>query len=263
MASNKSKIIQRYGDGTREENRSSGSRSDYNMEYKYTKRILDNYIKHSDSVLELGCGTGYYGVYLSDKCSKYVGIDIVPGNIEIFNKKIDDLNLHNVVVEVGDATNIELRTNNKYDVVLALGPMYHLPPDEVQKVFEECNRLCKKDGLILVTYITKIGVYLNACLKNPNEYPNTQKNNSIFKQGIDDSRDSIYWFFSPEEIENLAKVNNLEIIDNLGVDFTFIPEYNSEMFENTQAWEELVDFMCSSKSNTGFANHAVMICRKS
>lgn len=31
----------------------------------------------SDAV-EIGCGGGYYGIYFSDKCKSYLGIDITP-----------------------------------------------------------------------------------------------------------------------------------------------------------------------------------------
>lgn len=41
MASNEKNIIARYGDAMREENRSSGDRADYIMEFKNTKRLLD------------------------------------------------------------------------------------------------------------------------------------------------------------------------------------------------------------------------------
>ena len=86
MASNANNIISSYGDGSREENRSTGKRADYNMEYKYTKRILNKYITRNSFVLEIGCGTGYYGMYLSDKCYKYTGVEIATGNIEYEEK---------------------------------------------------------------------------------------------------------------------------------------------------------------------------------
>ena len=41
-------------------------------------------------MLELGCGTGYYGMYFADMCAEYTGIDITPENIEIFNRKIKE-----------------------------------------------------------------------------------------------------------------------------------------------------------------------------
>lgn len=39
-------------------------------------------------MLEIGCGTGYYGFYYADKCQEYLGIDIVPDHIALFKQKI-------------------------------------------------------------------------------------------------------------------------------------------------------------------------------
>jgi len=262
MASNAQKIINRYGDGRREENRNSGERADYIMEYKYTKRILDRHISKEANVLEVGCGTGYYGVYLADKCSSYTGLDITPGNIALLNEKIAKLGLTNVTGIVGDATNMSELASESYDVVLSFGPIYHLPPAERELVFAESKRLCKTGGIVMFAYINKIGVYLGGCLKEPENYPNQQKNKAILKDGIDDSRDNIYWFTMPEEMETIADSHGLTVIENLGVDYIFTPEMYSLTSDKKESWEELVDFMCSSKSCTGFANHAVMVCRK-
>lgn len=260
MASNADKIIARYGDGSREENRSSGERADYNMEYKYTKRILDKYITNQSNVLEIGCGTGYYGIYLSDKCSSYTGFDITPGNIILLNKKINELNLSNVTGIIGDATDMLHINNEIYDIIMCFGPMYHLPTEESENVFKECKRICKNNGIILYAYINKIGVYMNGCFSEPDIYPNKIKNESILIKGIDDTRDNIYWFMMPEDMENLAIKYNLQVIDNLGVDFGFTPEiYNDD---KRDSWDELIDFLSTHKSCTGFANHAIMICRK-
>jgi ubiquinone/menaquinone biosynthesis C-methylase UbiE len=261
-SSNAQKIIDRYGDGQREENRSSGERADYIMEYKYTKRILNRHISKDSNVLEVGCGTGYYGIYLADKCLNYTGIDITPGNIDLMNEKIKALNLSNISGFVGDATNMSGLADESYDVVLSFGPIYHLPPPEKEIVFAESKRLCKYGGIVMFAYINKIGVYLGGCLKEPDKYPNQQKNKSILKEGIDDSRDNIYWYTMPEDMENMANRHGLTIIENLGVDFIFTPEMYSLTTDKKDSWEELVDFMCSSKSCTGFANHAVLVCRK-
>ncbi|MEA4824477.1 MAG: class I SAM-dependent methyltransferase [Clostridiaceae bacterium] len=262
MASNAKNIIDRYSDGKREESRSSGNRTDYIMEYKYTKRILDRYISCESIVLEIGCGTGYYGIYLADKSLKYTGLDITPGNIKVFNEKIHSLALSNVTGVVGDATNMSEIDNESYDVVLAFGPIYHLPPDEQDLVFKESKRVCKHNGIIMFAYINKVGVYLGGCLNEPDKYPNNQKNKSLLREGIDDTRDHIYWFTMPEEIEATAQKHGLTIVENLGVDFIFTPEIYNLTSAKKESWEELADFMCASKSCTGFANHAVMVCRK-
>jgi hypothetical protein len=51
---------------------------------------------------------------------------------------------------------------NEFDVVLVFGPMYHLPPEERDMVFEESKRICKIDGIIMFAYQSKLGAYLQA-----------------------------------------------------------------------------------------------------
>ena len=69
-----------------EDKRAFGTRSEQ-IEFIYTKKLLEKYVNTNMSVLELGCGTGYYGLFLSKMCKSYHGIDITPKHIEQFQKK--------------------------------------------------------------------------------------------------------------------------------------------------------------------------------
>lgn len=130
MTDNKEKVLAHYEDYTHkvgEDNRATASRST-SIEFHYTKIILDKFIRKDSRILEVGCGTGYYGMYYADKCKEYVGVDLFPHHIEIFQQKIHESKKNNLSCVVGDATNLEGIENNSFDVVLCLGPMYHLPP---------------------------------------------------------------------------------------------------------------------------------------
>lgn len=141
--------------------------------------------------------------------------------------------------------------------------MYHLPLEERKLVFAESKRICKKKGIIMFAYINKIGVYVGSCINELDIYPNMLKNNSILKNGIDDKRDNIYWFTMPEDMENEAIEYELTVLENLGVDFIFIPQILDQKSERKEAFEEFLDFLSNRKSCTGFSGHAVMVCKKS
>lgn len=84
MSTNQERILQKYGDGTKENRRAEKSRSS-SLEFYYTKKHLDQYITKDSRVLEVGCATGYYGMHYANQCREYVGIDIVPSHIPIFS----------------------------------------------------------------------------------------------------------------------------------------------------------------------------------
>ena len=104
MSSNEKQILESYAFGNVEDGRENLSRY-AGIEFYYTKKHLAPYIDKSKTILEVGCATGYYGMYYADKCKEYVGLDIVPAHIEIFREKIKNAGFDNVFCSVGDATN--------------------------------------------------------------------------------------------------------------------------------------------------------------
>jgi len=91
--------------------------------------------------------------------SRYSGLEFYyTENIEILNRKAFESGLKSVIGKVGDATKPENIPSQYFNVVLCLGPRYHLPPNERELVFAECKRICKSDGIAVFAYINKIGI---------------------------------------------------------------------------------------------------------
>lgn len=264
MASNQNLILQKYGDGCKEDRRPAKSRSS-SLEFHYTKKYLDPFIQENCRVLEVGCATGYYGMHYAGKCQSYVGIDIVPGHIEIFQQKITDANLHNVTCSVGDATNLVGFSDSSFDVVLCLGPIYHLPPIEQKKVLQECARVCKIDGFLAFAYLNSVGEYVGCCVHDEwrKSYPSESTNTYILDKQVDDVHPDIYFYTMPEEIEKLAAAHGLLKICNLGTHFNLMLSIVNNMTdEQFELLKPLYDQMTSHESCTGMSNHALLICKK-
>lgn len=259
-ASNKQVVLEKYSDGN-EGDRATHNRST-GLEFHYTKKHLHNYIKPSDKILEIGCGGGYYGLYFADKCCSYHGIDLVPINIDVFNAIINESRHKNLSCEVGDATNLENVQSESYDVVLCLGPLYHLPPKERELATLECARVCKKGGIVAFAYINKIGVYVGGTIIDSN-YPNENANRCVLDNGTDDIRPNLFFFTTPEEMNMLVEKHNLHKIKNLGTDF-FVTHnvVNAMTDEKFEIMRPLYDEMTSHESCTGMSNHALLICKK-
>jgi len=261
MSSNQEKIKEKYSH-CKEGERAFNSRSE-SLEFHYTKKFIGEYIKPDSRVIEIGCGGGYYGMYFSDKCSEYVGVDITPENITAFEEKIKTAGLKNIRAFVGDAINLDTVGDNSFDVVLCLGPMYHLPREERALVFAECRRIAKDGAIIAFAYINGLGAYAGACVLWQNTYPNTEANKYVFEYKTSDTTPDLFFFTSPEEMEHDAKQYNFEIMKNCGLDFWFascaIDAMSEEQFD---CYWEIADRMSESKFCTGLSNHALLICRK-
>lgn len=263
MASNQDKIINHYN-GYKEDNRANESRA-ASLEFHYTKKFLEQYITPESSVIELGCATGYYGMFFADKCAEYTGVDLSPANIAVFNEKITAEGKENVRAIVGDATALSDISDNSFDVVLCLGPMYHLPQEERLKVFNECYRIARPGSILAFAYINGLGAYVAACVHDQlrTTYPNKETNTSVLELKADDQLPGVFFFTTPEEMEVDAKQNNLKVLKNHGVNFHFaacaIDLMSDEQF---QCYMEICDKMSVSPSCTGVSAHALLICKK-
>jgi len=258
---NQEKVISHYNQ-YKEDTRATESKAT-SLEFHYAKKLLGNYITNTSKVIEIGCGTGYYGMHFADKCTHYTGVDLTQANIDIFNQKITEAGIKNISAIVGDATNLTQIPDAGYDVVLCLGPLYHVPLKEHHKVFSECYRIAKPGAVIAFAYQNRLGVYAGACVIASQTYPNANTNHHVFKLNTDDERPGLFYFTSPEEVEEEAKMLRLEILKNCGLSFFFALNVINQMDDEKLAcYMEIADGMHESPFCTGLANHALLVCRK-
>ena len=89
---------------------------------------------------------------------------MVESNLEILRKNSRDVK--DIVSYQGDALNLSRFEDNQFDVTLLFGPMYHLyDKEDVHKAIEEAIRVTKKDGILLVAFLSVYAImndnYLN------------------------------------------------------------------------------------------------------
>lgn len=240
------------------------------MESRHTKLLLEPYITPEASVVEFGCATGHYATHWHNKCKHYLGVDLSPEHVDFFNAK----SLSNAKAQVGDATNCPEIANNSFDVVLCLGPMYHLNSEERLTAMQEMTRICKPGGVLAFAYIPNIGVMMHALTgsfrskkpwykrKRRARYPNRKGNEAVFT-GVNDEEANPFFFTMPEEMEVLAQQCALQVLQNAGVDIVLnANQINCMDEEQYTCWLEIAEHMLKFPSCTGMANHALMICRK-
>lgn len=258
----KQEVIDAYAGGG-EVNRANEA-GQYGMEFHYTKKIMSEYIKEDTKVVEVGCGGGYYGLYFAKSCRNYLGIDLSPVNISIFNEKIGEYGYNHVRAEVGDATYLSNIADDSFDVVMCLGPLYHLKREDRRKCITECKRICKNGGIISFAFINKLGAITKFGPTYGWKNVMTVKiRENVLDKGIDDVRPDVFYYTMPEEVEEDAKEAGLEIVKVAGLDFLLFEDKIEEFTEEERVtWFRFADMLNESPSCAGLCNHALLVCRK-
>ena len=135
------------------------------VEFLITVRYIEKYLRPGMKILEIGAGTGRYSHYFARKGYTVHAVELVERNIEEFKKKT--LPGENVTVVQGDAVNLHMLKCNVYDIVLHLGPMYHLSSEVDRKAaVSEALRVAKPNGIVFMAYILNEMTVINYFFRN-------------------------------------------------------------------------------------------------
>ena len=128
----------------------------FKLEGIRTKEIIGRFLsKDKMSIADIGGGAGYYAFWLQEKGHHVSLVDLSPKNIELVNKYSHDTGIHLTNTEIGDATELKFK-EKQFDLVLLLGPMYHLiNKEERVKALSEAKRILKPSGILLTAIISR------------------------------------------------------------------------------------------------------------
>lgn len=129
------------------------------VEFLTTVRYIEKYLAPGAKILDVGAGAGEYSLHFARKGYSVSALELADANIATFRAKVTDDDPIDLVQ--GNAMDMSRYDNDSFDIVLLLGPLYHLR-DEADKIrcIEEAKRVCKPDGKIFFAFITNDMVIL-------------------------------------------------------------------------------------------------------
>ncbi|MBQ2957283.1 MAG: class I SAM-dependent methyltransferase [Clostridia bacterium] len=135
------------------------------VEFLTTIRFIEKYLKPGMKILEVGAGTGRYSHYFARRGYTVDAVELAEKNISVFREKT--LPGENVRIFQGDAVNLCMAEDNEYDIVLHLGPMYHLSAESERKAaVSEALRVVKPSGIVFMAYILNEMTVINHFFRN-------------------------------------------------------------------------------------------------
>lgn len=216
------RVVDYYtGYGEREWSRLDREPIEFIVNWHYIKK----YLPAGGEILDNGAGPGKYAMKLAQDGYGVTLTDLTPRLVEIAKQKAQELELYDRFrgFHVLNATELSLLSNEQYDGVLMLGPLYHLQEEEDRnQAVRELHRVTKDNGIVYVAFRSRIHHVMNSLLHPEHWKPNNHMDHihEFSQTGIfnhtDEGRYTGAYFYQLEEITPFMKRHGFEQIELIG-----------------------------------------------
>ncbi|MEK4510426.1 class I SAM-dependent methyltransferase [Paenibacillus sp. FSL K6-2524] len=128
------------------------------VEFLSTIRLFEKYLPVTGHVCDVGSGPGRYSTWLLKQGYKVTLFEISQKELDIAASRILELGLQAEAYICDNATNMHVLSDETYDAVLVMGPLYHILDDcDRTKIIRDTSRILKKGGVAIFAYINSWG----------------------------------------------------------------------------------------------------------
>lgn len=232
------------------------------VEFLTTMHYIQKYAKKGMKILEVGAGTGRYSIALAKMGFDVTSVELVEKNLEILKKNAKGLK--NIKAFQGDALKLNFE-DNSFDMVLNLGPLYHLfSKKDKMKAIKESIRVCKPNGICMFAYITHAAVVWeygvrHLCFNEVIDYFDKD-----FR--IKDDPDKIFSCCYVDEFKKQFDKLNTTFLNSVSSDsiFNMMKDYIDDKMPK-KSFDKLLEWhfaTCERLDHQGLSSHMLYICRK-
>ena len=239
------------------------NRKSQNFEYLTTMRYIEKYVKKGCKILEIGAGTGRYSIALAKQGYDVTAVELVEKNLNVLRE--NSRGLENITSMQGDALDLSVFEDNTFDIVLNLGPMYHLyNSEDKNQAISESVRVCKKGGICIFAYLTHSSIVWaygvrKGCLSNLKYALNEDGS-------IRDIPEEIYNSFFIDEFGKLFEDKGTIFLKNVATDglAPLMRDYIDDKMsdEDYNLLLQLHFATCERIDHQGYSSHMIYICQK-
>lgn len=157
-------------------------------------------------ILDVGAGTGRYSVEFCHSGHEVTAVELVRRNLEVLRSKHEKIKTWQ-----GNALDLSFLEEDKFDIAICFGPMYHLHSQEERlKVLNEIKRVTKKDGTIFAAYILNEYALVQYCF-GKNKVKELIENGSLSEDfHCISSPEDLYSYLRLEDINEIQQKSGLE-----------------------------------------------------
>lgn len=229
------------------------------VEFLTTVRYIEEYLKPRGKILDIGAGAGEYSLYFARKGYDVSALELSENNIKAFRKKISPED-HIHLIQ-GNAMDLSCFEDDSFDIVLMLGPLYHLSRDEdKQTCIAQAKRVCKPGGKIFFAFISNDMVILTEFSYRPDYFTAGDYNKETFR--LDDFP---FVFHTVERCRDVLRAGGIRILKEVasdGVSELMEDKINALDEEGYRQYLRYHYYICEKPECLGMSNHLLFIGEK-
>lgn len=243
----------------------------HQLEHDLTWCYLNQYLPTHGSILEVGAATGGYTLELARRGYSITAVDLSAANMELCRKRLAGEGLQGQVrLVLADARDLREVTAWDFDVVLLMGPLYHLveETDRKEALQEVFDRL-RTGGIVFSSFISRFGIMGDLLRTVPHWIEDKAEVESILERGRDPydyPRGGFRGYFAEvSEIPPLHEAIGFETLTLAGVEPAISADdesYNKLQGQQRQLWLDLFYRISTERTIIGASRHLLYVGRK-
>lgn len=183
-------------------------------EFAVTQRAMRQFLPPPPArVLDCGGGPGRYAIHLAGQGYAVTLLDLAEGNLALARQKANEASVALQGVIHGNALDLSRFAPASFDIVLLMGPLYHLVRlEDRQRAIREASRVLMPGGMLLATFITIYAPLRYDAINLPMELVDMpHMTEQILETGINDPTFGFTeaFFSKPETIQPLMEAEGL------------------------------------------------------
>jgi len=243
----------------------------HKIEFEVTKKYMDTYLKGTSlKILDIGGGPGRYSLYLAGKGHEVTLLDLSQKNIDVAIEKSREYGIELNGYIKGNALDLSSFHPEQFDVVLLMGPLYHLTKEEDRrKALDEALRLLKKGGLLIASFISNYAPMLEAFafLDLPEGDDPVKELLHYLEDGEnkDGNGFTTAYFTSPEEAQGFMAEGSLKQLAFAGVETVLFCKERELLNLPQEQFDQFINFcfaLSQDKNLLGATMHYLYIGEK-
>lgn len=253
-----------YSEGNEQERLSS-----HNLEKDRTLRILRKFLPSAPAtILDIGGAAGIYAFPLAEMGYQVHLIDPIALHIQQAKKTAKNSKFKLASYSVGDARHLAQK-DNSVDVVLLLGPLYHLTKEEDRhKALQEAYRVLKPGGILFAAGITRFASFMDAMHKKVVALK-SQVIEQEFKTGVHEKvleGFSFAYLHHPHELKKEIQKNGFENVTVRAIEGPVWDKRSIEaLAQDEKEWEKVLMFLEQIETEEtilGASAHIMAVAKK-